>query len=387
MFGQSGLGSTASFGAATTTPPTANPMKDFEVTSPPDDSISSLAFSPATIPQNFLIAGSWDNNVRCWEVEQTGKTIPKSMQTMQGPVLDVCWSDDGTKVFMASCDKMVKCWDLGSNQTLQVAQHDAPVKTCHWVKGPAYSCLMTGSWDKTLNGVYNTHDWLVGQDTQGVYNTHDWLFWDTRSAAPMMTINLPERVYCADVDYPMAVVGTAGRGLIVYQLEGKPQEYKRIESPLKYQHRCLSIFRDKKKSPTGYALGSVEGRVAIQYVNPQNPKDNFTFKCHRSNGAPNGYQDIYPVNDIAFHPIHGTLATVGSDGSFSFWDKDARTKLKPSEAMEQPITRCCFNSNGQIFAYAVSYDWSKGHEFYNAQKKNYIFLRSCYDELKPRSSS
>ncbi|CAG2059888.1 unnamed protein product, partial [Timema podura] len=96
---------------------------------------------------------------------------------------------------------------------------------------------------------------------------------------------------------------------------------------------------------------------------------------------------IFQVNDIAFHPIHGTLATVGSDGSFSFWDKDARTKLKPSEAMEQPITRCCFNSNGQIFAYAVSYDWSKGHEFYNAQKKNYIFLRSCYDELKPRSSS
>jgi hypothetical protein len=94
----------------------------------------------------------------------------------------------------------------------------------------------------------------------------------------------------------MAVVGTAGRGLIVYQLEGKPQEYKRIESPLKYQHRCIAIFRDKKKSPTGYALGSVEGRVAIQYVNPQNPKDNFTFKCHRSNGAPNGYQDIYAVS-------------------------------------------------------------------------------------------
>lgn len=134
-------------------------------------------------------------------------------------------------------------------------------------------------------------------------------------------------------------------------------------------------------------MGSVEGRVAIQYINPQNPKDNFTFKCHRSNGTPNGYQDIYAVNDIAFHPIHGTLATVGSDGSFSFWDKDARTKLKPSELMEQPITRCAFNHNGQIFAYAVSYDWSKGHEYYNTAKKNYIFLRPCYDELKPRTSS
>ncbi|KAG8302930.1 Poly(A)+ RNA export protein rae1 [Homalodisca vitripennis] len=137
----------------------------------------------------------------------------------------------------------------------------------------------------------------------------------------------------------------------------------------------------------GYALGSVEGRVAIQYVNPTNPKENFTFKCHRSNGAQGGYQDIYAVNDIAFHPVHGTLATVGSDGTFSFWDKDARTKLKPSETMEQAITKCAFNHNGQIFAYSVSYDWSKGHEFYNPSKKNYIFLRSCYDELKPRTSS
>ncbi len=136
-----------------------------------------------------------------------------------------------------------------------------------------------------------------------------------------MSIDLGERCYCADVDYPMAVVGTAGRGIIIYTLEGQPKEFKRIEPPLKYQHRCISIFRDKKAQPTGFALGSVEGRVAIQYVNAQNPKDNFTFKCHRSNGVNQGYQDIYAVNDIAFHPIHGTLATVGSDGRYSFWDK------------------------------------------------------------------
>lgn len=95
----------------------------------------------------------------------------------------------------------------------------------------------------------------------------------------------------------MAVVGTANRGLIVYQLEGTPAEYKRIESPLKYQHRAIAIFRDKKKAPVGFALGSIEGRVAIQHVNPTSPKDNFTFKCHRSNGTPNGYQDIYAVRN------------------------------------------------------------------------------------------
>lgn len=139
----------------------------------------------------------------------------------------------------------------------------------------------------------------------------------------------------------------------------------------------------------------------------------------------------YQVNAISFHPVHGTLATVGSDGRFSFWDKDARTKLKTSEQLDQPITACCFNHNGNIFAYASSYDWSKvtqlvfntllystgltvhhtlfyhscphlfsfgcphftyfviwipqGHEYYNPQKKNYIFLRNAAEELKPRN--
>lgn len=57
---------------------------------------------------------------------------------------------DGSKVFMASTDKSVKCWDLGSNQTVQVAVHDAPVRACHWVQAASYCCLMTASWDKTL---------------------------------------------------------------------------------------------------------------------------------------------------------------------------------------------------------------------------------------------
>ena len=67
----------------------------------------------------------------------------------------------------------------------------------------------------------------------------------------MMSIDLGERCYCADVEYPMAVVGTAGRGIAIYTLEGQPKEFKRIEPPLKYQHRCISIFKDKKNQPTG----------------------------------------------------------------------------------------------------------------------------------------
>ena len=37
-----------------------NPMKDFEVQSPPEDSVSCIEFSPTT---NLLVAGSWANDV------------------------------------------------------------------------------------------------------------------------------------------------------------------------------------------------------------------------------------------------------------------------------------------------------------------------------------
>uniref|UniRef100_A0A1B0ACE9 mRNA export factor n=1 Tax=Glossina pallidipes TaxID=7398 RepID=A0A1B0ACE9_GLOPL len=336
-----------------------NPMKDFEVIAPPDDTVSALKFSPAALSQNYLIAGSWDSSVRCWEVDQTGKTLPKAIKTMDGcPVLDACWSDDGTKVFIATKNK-VKLWDLISNQTMQVAAHQAPVKTCHWIKGSNYACLMTGSWDKTLK------------------------FWDTRSAIPMLSFNLPERCYCTDVDYPMAVVGTAGKSVIVYSLENTPTEFRRQEGLLKYQHRSIAIFRDKKQVPTGYAVGSIEGRVVLKYLNPA--RDRVTFKCHRSPIAA-ASQDIYAINDMAFHPIHGTLVTVGSDGTFCFWDIDGCKRLKISEQMDQAITKCSLNANGQIFAYALGYDWSKGYEYFNSIKKPQIFLRRCYEELNPRNA-
>ena len=65
--------------------------------------------------------------MRCWQIEPSnGTTIPKAQQTAGGPVLDVCWSPDGSKVFTACGDKMARMWDLGSNQYVQIAAHDAP---------------------------------------------------------------------------------------------------------------------------------------------------------------------------------------------------------------------------------------------------------------------
>ncbi|KAL7059374.1 hypothetical protein AAHC03_013732 [Spirometra sp. Aus1] len=359
-------GGTSVFGATSTaTNNAAARAKDLEVQSPPTDAISCLRFSPgANATSIYLAATSWDNRVRVWEVMANGNTVPKAEQMHQGPALSACWSNDGTKLFSVGADKCAQMWDLASNQFVQVGAHDAPIKTVHFISSANYTCLMTGSWDKKLK------------------------FWDARQANPMAVIDLPERVYCADVTFPVAVVGVAGRQILAYSLENGPTMVSQIESPLMFQNRCISLFLDKQKqSPVGFALGSIEGRVAVHYFQPASARDNFTFKCHRSVAPVNGYYEIYAVNDLAFHPVHGTLATVGSDGRYAFWDKDARTKIRGLENAELPLTCCAFDSKGQLFAYASGYDWSKGHEYADPSKPNKIFLRQCFDEMKPSLKS
>lgn len=105
-------------------------------------------------------------------------------------------------------------------------QHEAPIKAVRWIKATSYSCLMTGSWDKTLKVGTNlivifkftfyfykcyshsTVYWYVESDVlctgEGSCTTMSLFylslqFWDTRTPSPMATIQLPERVYCADV--------------------------------------------------------------------------------------------------------------------------------------------------------------------------------------------
>jgi len=88
-------------------------------------------------------------------------------------------------------------------------------------------------------------------------------------------------------------------------------------------------------------------------------RGNFSFKCHRD-GAPSAPNaSVYAVNAISFHPVFGTFATAGSDGGFTFWDKDSKQKLKVFNKQAGPISAATFNRNGSIYAYAVSYDWSK----------------------------
>uniref|UniRef100_A0A1I7TQZ1 WD_REPEATS_REGION domain-containing protein n=1 Tax=Caenorhabditis tropicalis TaxID=1561998 RepID=A0A1I7TQZ1_9PELO len=372
MFGASSFGNKSMFGgtsmASSTIAPAATTntqSEDFFVDGAPEDTIQVIKFSPVPQDKPMLACGAWDGTLRVWMFNDSNQFEGKAQQNIPAPILDLCWTEDASKIFIACADKEARLWDLASNQLATVGMHDGPVKTCHWINGNNYQCLMTGSFDKTLR------------------------FWDMKSLpqqSQMASITLPERVYAADVQYPMAVVALANKRIKVYNLENGPTEVKDIESQLKFQIRCISIFRDKtNQMPAGFALGSIEGRVAVQYVEASNPKDNFTFKCHRSAELVNSYQEIYAVNDICFHPQHGTLVTIGSDGRYSMWDKDARTKLKTSDPHPMPLTCCDVHSSGMFLVYAMGYDWSRGHEG-NTQPGSKIVIHKCVEDMKPRAT-
>lgn len=114
---------------------------------------------------------------------------------------------------------------------------------------------------------------------------------------------------------------------------------------------------------------------------------NFSFKCHRDPPS-NNVTAVYAVNDISFHPVHGTFSTAGSDGTFHYWDKDAKHRLKGYPNVGGSITATTFNKTGNIYAYAVGYDWSKGYQGNNPQYPNKVMLHPVApDECKPRPSA
>lgn len=129
-----------------------------------------------------------------------------------------------------------------------------------------------------------------------------------------------------------------------------PLRLQTTESPLKWQTRVVSCFQQAN----GFAIGSIEGRVGIQYVEDKMTENNFSFKCHRDTT-----NNVFSVNSIAFHPIYGTFSTAGSDGTFNFWDKDSKQRLKQFNNVGGPIVASAFSRNGAIFSYAMGYDWSK----------------------------
>lgn len=138
----------------------------------------------------------------------------------------------------AGADKAARMLDLASMTPTQVAAHEQPIRSVRFVEVGGQQVLVTGSWDKTVK------------------------YWDLRQSNPVASIDCQDRVYTMDAKDKLLVVGTADRYVNIINLDNPQKFYKTVQSPLKWQTRAVSCFSDG----TGFAIASIEGRCAIQYV-------------------------------------------------------------------------------------------------------------------------
>lgn len=109
-------------------------------------------------------------------------------------------------------------------------------------------------------------------------------------------------------------------------------DVRRLEAPLfvrasglRYMVNALRILPDDD----GYALGSLDGRVSIDFFDELEAAAlrRFAFKCHRAKNV-SGMDSVCPVTGLAFHPHDGALLTSGGDGRVCVWNLKKRKRVR-----------------------------------------------------------
>uniref|UniRef100_G1NGF8 Mitotic checkpoint protein BUB3 n=8 Tax=Galloanserae TaxID=1549675 RepID=G1NGF8_MELGA len=321
---------------------------EFKLNQTPDDGISSVKFSPNT--SQFLLVSSWDTTVRLYDVPANSMRLKYQHS---GAVLD-CAFYDPTHAWSGGLDQQLKMHDLNTDQENLVGGHDAPIRCVEYC--PEVNVMVTGSWDQTVK------------------------LWDPRTPCNAGTFSQPEKVYTLSVSGDRLIVGTAGRRVLVWDLRNMGYVQQRRESSLKYQTRCIRAFPNKQ----GYVLSSIEGRVAVEYLDPspEIQKKKYAFKCHRL--KENNIEQIYPVNAISFHNVHNTFATGGSDGFVNIWDPFNKKRLCQFHRYPTSIASLAFSNDGTTLAIASSYMYEMDDI---EHPEDGIYIRQVTDaETKPKST-
>lgn len=296
-----------------------------KIAQPPKDCISRVRFGEPRL----LIASSWDGHVRLYDVS-SGQLIGIEKHSLA--VLDCTFSQDCRLSFSGGLERQVFAFDFQSQKETLIGQHDDAIR-CVEVHRPT-QMVFSASWDRSARA------------------------WDPRGPKkkPVGIVNLGVKAFAMDVSSDKLLVGGSDRHIHIYDVRKLAEPLERRESSLKHQIRSLKVSADEKS----FASGSVEGRVAIEYFNAEeNSQLRYAFKCHRVRD-PGGEETVHPVNALSFHPVHGTVATGGSDGGVCVWDSFAKKRLWKLNPFETSVSSLCFSSDGTQLAIAVSYTFDRG---------------------------
>lgn len=319
--------------------------------SPPSDGITSLSYL-----ENLLACTSWDGTVRIYDAQTKTDAVKKSLDC---PLLSLAASGKDT-VYCGGVDGSINKFDIRNDSLSIIGNHnheDQMRRAVSCLKSVDDALLASAGWDGTFQ------------------------LWDVRTSKSVSSVKLPGKAFDMDVSSTnMAVVATSGRRNAFIDLRNIPADEEVSilldrESSLKYQTRCIKFFPDS----TGIAVGSIEGRVAIEYLDDigvASGKKKYAFKCHRISDT------IYPVNTIAFHK-HGTFATGGADGTVITWDGNSKKKISTIAKLPTSVACVAFNKEGNQIAIASSYTFEEGERDHPREE---IYVRDVLDaEIMPKA--
>ncbi|KAF2188251.1 mitotic checkpoint protein BUB3 [Zopfia rhizophila CBS 207.26] len=319
----------------------------FELAQNPTDVISAVKFSPTT-PTRLLVS-SWDRHVYLYDThsEPGGRLIQKFQH--RAPVLDVCFGRNDNEAFSCGLDCDVRRIDLETGKQTVLSTHDAGVRNV--IYSPEHSLLISGSWDSTLH----------------IHNVDS-------PADQHATVSLPSKPFSLSITPTKLVVAMASRAVNIYDLKAvalavsqssseppnmiNVEPWQRRESSMKYMTRAVACM----PNDAGYASSSIEGRVAVEWFDPSETSQarKYAFKCHRQ--TVDGQDVVYPVNALAFHPVHGTFASGGGDGVVALWDGVAKRRIRQYQRFPASVSTLTFSKDGKYLAVGVSPGFEDGQE-------------------------
>lgn len=83
---------------------------------------------------------------------------------------------------------------------------------------------------------------------------------------------------------------------------------------------------------------------------PESQARKYAFKCHRL--PVDGIDVVYPVNNMGFHPVHGTFFSLGGDAFLSYWDPFSKKRIRQLPQFPTPLSCASFSADGNVIVIA-----------------------------------
>ncbi|CAL9166562.1 unnamed protein product [Musa hybrid cultivar] len=310
---------------------------------PIGDAVSRIRFAPGS---NNLLISSWDSVLRLFDVDGC---VLRVRAPSDGALLDCCFEDEKAAL-SASSDGCIRRYDFCSETQTIVGNHDDSV-TCIDHSKETGQFISAGLDKKLMFWDLHMKNGHAGC-TQVVYSD-------------IWSISLCQT-------YLVAVVG---KQINVYDLRNLRVPVQIKESSMSYQIRCVRSF----SSCEGYASGSVDGCVALEYFDPSKSHEmGCVFRCHPKSKS--GRCHLVTVNDIGFHPCSDTFVTGDNEGYAIIWDIQSKKRLYELPRYPCSVASLSYNHSGQLLAVSSSCIYQEAREVEEAPQ---IFIHAMENIAKP----